>query len=539
MMIATRTKSAFTLVELMVSILLVLVLMLGVSQVFKTISGTVSAGSAVSDNTRVARAAQSVFAKDFSHVVSSKDAPFFTIKSAVRPAYRNRPDELSDLKAVQFKARDPLTLDLNGNNIEGEPPNVVAGERVSCATPNFRNHRVDVMTFFTRDFVRRQTGNPGQNMLSPMTGQEAWVRYSHAQIWDGKTALPGAGGFTDLGVGTNNNLTADNNPFNYYASQWVLSRSEILLSDGVEDSNGNVTAIFDSGGVAQRFWKRSTGLTPLTTNSGADSGGGRIQESLFDLAGTTISKMRGVMNAFISNAISTNDYADLEGWAADFSWRPCVNPLMPKPINAQTLAQTVPAFVPGCTQFIVEFAGDFVEQDNVSTSGTYGNVIGVCAPTLATTPVRTDGVIDYIVVGVGAEQHREIRWYGLPRDTNGDGFIPGWQAGRLNNQLTDVVPLRDVMRTCPGEAGNRGAPFERGKSPQTAAGQILTPKANYADTSGAGALGLGLGDEYTCGWAPNDNFRPKLIRITLVVDDPAGRNPNPEGQTFEYVFELP
>jgi len=53
------------------------------------------------------------------------------------------------------------------------------------------------------------------------------------------------------------------------------------------------------------------------------------------------------------------------------------------------------------------------------------------------------------------------------------------------------------------------------------------------------AAGLGLTHEYNCAWTPSDNFRPKMIRITLVVDDPAGRNPNPEGQTFEYVFELP
>lgn len=536
-------NSAFTIVELIVSIGLVLILMLGVSTVFKTISSTVSAGSAISDNTRVARAAQSVFANDFSHAVANKDAPFLTIKSWTRPAYRNRPDELSDAGTpAPFKGRQPLTIDLDGNNVEGEA--TVPGERVSCANYNYRNHRVDILTFFTRDFVRRQTGNPGQNMVSPMTGQEAWVRYSHAQIWDGTTALPGSGGFVDLGVGSTNNLTSQNNPNNYYASQWVLSRSEMILSDGTEDNNGNVTAIFDSNGVAQRFWKRNpaTLLTPLSTGSGADSGGGLIQESLYDLAGMTISKMRGIMNAYISNAITTNNYGNLEGWPTEFSWRPCVNPLMPKPINAQTLAQTVPAMIPGCTQFIVEYAGDFVAQDNVPTSATYGNVIGVCAPVNPAnpaTPPTIDGVLDYVVVGVGVNQHREIRWYGLPRDTNGDGVIPGWQNGRTNNQLPDVVPLRDVMRTLASEATNRGAPFERGKNPQTATGQLLTPKANYRDTSGAGALGLGLGDEYVCGWSPSDNYRPKMIRITLVIDDPAGRNPNPEGQTFEYVFELP
>lgn len=530
-------RSAFTIVELIVSIGLVLILMVGVSKVFTTVTKTVAAGSAISDGTRVARGTQSILAKDFSHAVTGKDAPFLTIISSVRPAYRNRPDELSDPKAVQFKFRDELSIDLNGNNIEGEA--TVPGERISLATPNFRSHRTDILTFFVRDLVRRQTGNPNQNMISPMTGTETWVRYSHAQIWDGSTPLPGAGGFTELGPGATGTLTASTNPNNYFASQWLLSRSEIILSDGTTDANGDVTAIYDDSKpspIAQRFWKRNGGLTPLRTGSGADSGSGLIQESLFDLAGITMSGMRQVMIRFLSTATP----AQLEAWPSAFGWRPCVNPLMPKPINSQTLAQTAPVLVPGCTQFIVEYAGDFVAQDNDPALATYGNVIGVCAPVNpVANPPKTDGVLDYIVVGVAPNRHKEIRWYGLPRDTNGDGVVDGWTAGRTNNQLRDVCPLRDVMRTLAVEVTNRGASFELGKSPAGPTGQLLAPKANYADTTGAGALGLGLTDEYVCGWSPAETYRPKMIRITMTIDDPAGRSPNPDGQVHEMVFELP
>jgi type II secretory pathway pseudopilin PulG len=526
---AKRT-AAFTIVELIVSIGLVLILMLGVSTVFKTISSTVAAGSSISDNTRVARAAQAVFANDFVHAVADKSAPFLTIHSSVRPAYRNRPDELSDAQTpTPYKNRQQLTIDLNGNNIEGEADAVSKGERISLATYNYRNHRTDILTFFVRDLVHRQAGNPGQNFVSSMTGSEAWVRYGHAQIWDGSTPLPGAGGFTELGPGATGTLTASTNPNNYFASQWLLSRSAIVLSDVASDGT-----IKDSSGTTQRYYQRGAGLTPLSTNSGADAAGYRIQESVLDLAGITMSGMRQVMLDYLDNATATNNYAQLEGWPVDFSWRPCANPLMPKPFTSQTLAQTVPVFVPGCTQFIVEYAGDFVAQENTPTSANYGQVIGVCAPVLPATPAMTDGVIDYVVINGS----RQVRWYGLPRDTNGDGIAAGWQAGRTNNDLPDVVPLRDVMRTLGTETTNRGAPFERGKSPQTAAGQLLTPKPNYADTNAANS-GLGLNDEYVCGWGPADNYRPKMIRITLVVDDPAGRNPNPEGQTFEYVFELP
>ena len=44
-------------------------------------------------------------------------------------------------------------------------------------------------------------------------------------------------------------------------------------------------------------------------------------------------------------------------------------------------------------------------------------------------------------------------------------------------------------------------------------------------------------NDYTCAWGPADNVRPKMIRLTIVIDDPNGRLP--DGQTYEYVFSLP
>lgn len=517
-------SSGFTIIELIVSISLVLILMLGVSTVFKTISSTVSAGSAISDNTRLARAAQATFAADFSHFVSDKSAPFISIHASMMPAYRNRADDLSDAKSVQFKLRHQLTIDLNGDNIEGDPN--VPGERISAATYNHRNHRTDILTFFVRDLLRRQTGNPGQNMISSMTRAEAWIRYAHAQVWDGVGPLPNAGSFQP----PDGNVAANANPNNQYGSQFVLSRTAILLSDGADTNNdGTIDAIDDPSTTpptAQRFWKRGAGvLSPLATNSAADTGGQLIQESIYDIAGITMDGMRTVVNTYLATATP----AQKNTFGSQLRWRPCVNPYMPKPLNSQTLAQTVPVFVPGCTQFIVEYAGDFLKQDNVPTNATYGNVLAVCAPiNPAVTPAATDGVIDYLVVN-GAKQ---IRWYGLPRDTNSDGIISGWAAGKTSNQMPDVVPLRDVMRTLASEVTSNGAPFEKNQP-------FITPKTNYADTSGGGNNGLGISDEYNCVWTQSDTFRPRMIRITMVLDDPAGRNPNPEGQTFEYVFELP
>jgi hypothetical protein len=110
--------------------------------------------------------------------------------------------------------------------------------------------------------------------------------------------------------------------------------------------------------------------------------------------------------------------------------------------------------------------------------------------------------------------------------------------------MPDVVPLRDVLRTCPGEAATDGAPFEKRLSattgnklpPPTGTNNNVSPavQGDYlAQTNGMAATG-----EYTAAWGPNDR-RPSMIRITVVLDDPQGRNPDPDGQIFEYVFQLP
>src|SRR5947209_17221594 len=98
------------------------------------------------------------------------------------------------------------------------------------------------------------------------------------------------------------------------------------------------------------------------------------------------------------------------------------------PSTPQQLAQwasgaaagQAPIFLRGCSQFIVEYAGDFLSQD--PTTG-------------IVTAAQPDGEIDYIldnVVANGTPQFvRRVRWYGFPRDVTGDGKVR-WQD--------DVVP---------------------------------------------------------------------------------------------------
>lgn len=136
-------------------------------------------------------------------------------------------------------------------------------------------------------------------------------------------------------------------------------------------------------------------------------------------------------------------------------------------------------------------------------------------------PGGTDGEIDFYVDA--ATRTKRVRWYGLPRDTTGDGRIRAVDG--------DVVPLYDLIATAvdPAAPIPASAPFERApfvtSSPQaltTDYAQLTLPNANPT---------------YTCAWGPNDTVRPKMIRVTIVLDDQAGRLA--EGQVLEYVFELP
>src|SRR5262249_13844815 len=106
---------------------------------------------------------------------------------------------------------------------------------------------------------------------------------------------------------------------------------------------------------------------------------------------------------------------------------------------------------------------------------------GTLTPAFAAAP---DGVLDFVVdksadtnftsnVGPNLNANpalwkRKIRWYGLPRDDNGDGIAQGWYAGISTSSppptLIDVVPVRDVVRSCIyggiAYTGFQGFPFE-------------------------------------------------------------------------------
>jgi hypothetical protein len=243
-------------------------------------------------------------------------------------------------------------------------------------------------------------------------------------------------------------------------------------------------------------------------------------------------------------------------------------PTITRPINEDKLSLTVPYFLGHCTQFIVEYAGDFLDQaeyDPTKPNTPPGAVSDAAQYVDSSDPDtiytgKTDGKIDY-VVDTSADPHdppddptkwvRRIRWYGLPRDVNGDGNIT----------INDVVPLADVLGYY---WKGKGTGFNPGTfDPQNGASKPFTssPMAPWEKVLPAVALeDSSLQDKtnpalpkrthedfaqqnfakynkeaskfaHVCAWR---NGAPLMIRVLVKIDDPTGKLQ--DGQWYEYVF---
>jgi len=576
---------AFTLIELMISIALALLLLIGVERVFKITSDTVGASKSLGAIVRDNRTAQATMYTDFAGY--APDSPYLLIRSSSTYAFRDAQDRLADRDASTGNAtaqrQAMATIDLNNNGKEGELQTVSPGERISPFTVNSRSHRVDLISFFSRGTFARQTGDTTGTTLtkgdgplvSPMTTGEAMVWYGHLRLWNGPNPLAtgnpnatltdsrtanGRRNYPDPGaLGTNTSsppLFAANGatPFhsNYYAVNWILGRVATLLRYPAPSTIGyyarqDPTAAYAANlktlSPLARIGNGSNTFTPATP--------WRIESSRFDLAETSIAQFRYDLSYFIqaSNAgTSWWDYAPANNTTPTLCYRFCANPRPPKiPITASvtgvpdySIAQSTPCFLSGCTQFIVEYAGDFFAQDasgNITNYYEFG-------------PGSTDGEIDYVLVpGPNNTFTKRIRWYGFPRniDTSDDTTAGPVIAGTVGlnpyntktvNDMVDVVPLRDVAVaagvTFPN--GRTSAPFESFlANPNGPTAGAFTPPANnnYADMGNSS--NSDIQPSYTCAFGPDDP-KPWLIRITIQLDDPNNRLPN--GQVFEYVFRL-
>lgn len=534
-------RSAFTLIELLVSIGLVLIIILGVNAVFKMASDTVGTGMALGAADRANRSAQTVFVNDV-RTGLFVDGPMLLIRSERIAAFRYRADEFAD------RDGNPLSQDFNNDNDEND-----GGEVATSLIYNNRNHRIDRVAFFASDMYLRQTGTDrasGTSFVDPGSSAEAFIWYGHLAQPD----FSGGTGprFPHRAPGETPKLRNANN---YFATDWILGRSVILLNDQL-DADPPVMPTPLPNYIEADVWpptspppaaRRLLPLRPSAAAKDPDSAGviDTLLTSRYDLAATSVNefKQRLVYD------IGANGVKGTAGGATEAWWEILAGKSTPggppieagarfqgytypsKPLNGYGLARTVPVFVPGCTQFIVEYAGDYLNQDP-----TTGNISG----TYLNGPGSTDGQIDYVIqserpVGRPPQKVRRMRWYGMPRNSDvsndraGPVIIGGLAATAEHNLLSDVVPLRDALAS----AGVSTLPddfFEH---------FVNLPLGNaYHGPIGSPAQS----PNYYAAWGPSDlaagsATRPKMLRITMTVDEPNGRMA--EGQSYEYIMDLP
>jgi hypothetical protein len=305
-------------------------------------------------------------------------------------------------------------------------------------------------------------------------------------------------------------------PQNQYAQDRILGRMTILMKDP--------SSITDP----VEFANSLNFGAPLTRPIDWDS---LAWQSTKDLAQMTIDQWRANSKlAFESNprgwfaAMEDNENdpfqrnAVLNSPKLQKMWWGICQPVLERPITSQKLAQTASCFIPHCTQFIVEYAGDYLEQEP-----TTGNVTN--------SPLRKDGVvgksdgeIDFIMdhsnvdrskpdLPNNTEPVKRIRWYGMPRGIHNDTFI----------KIDDVVPLADVLDAAGMQ--NSAAPWEK---------VLPSPSLKQIKDYGRFTASSGLSPQsfkYVCAWR---NDSPPMIRILLKLDDPSGRLQ--EGQWYEYIL---
>lgn len=455
----TVLRRGFTLTELLVTAALVTVLMLACAQIFSIASKTIGGGQAINAAVRDAQAAQSVFARDFAATAPTTVSPVMYIVSDRQYAFRNANDSRSDTNGTVGDA------DFNGDGNE---------ETLSQAIYNFRNHRIDTVGFFAIDKYARQTGD-GSNLVINDASREAWIWYGHLALANNDNSP------TYYGPGDNDSSPTNRNDNNRFATQWILGRVAVLMKDPSTINGGSAVAIPYGNGD----------LRPLAFRTTSSQPNDALLNFEYDMAAVTLAQFK----QDVLNASSPLSHMIFEDAGSTRVGRIRANPFQVLPLDAKKAAQQVPIFVPACTQFIVEFAGDFLEQnpstgavEDVNSNGTF---------------FESDGQIDY-VPGTG-----QVRWYGMPRDTNGNGVIRASDG--------DVVPVRDV-------AGGTAPVFER-----------VLPTSTVPPDYAASGVTLG---RYIAAWGPTDLNRPKMIRITLVIDRPEAEGRLLDGQSFEYVFNV-
>ena len=388
-------RSAFTLTELMIAIALSLLLILGINAVFKLSSDAVGSGFQLSQMSRELALVNNNVKNDMANMDDYETAPALIIQNMNTPAFRDKTDMASEPNFTPGSIVDPTgntfptgmmqitepagststvlyplptsaspawgALGISANNLY----------KVRYEIPDDRNHRTDIFSFFAKDQYRRQTppalASGVTQFQSDFTSTDAWIWYGHVlqpnnstnpgvaaapppenANWQvpGGTSVPPA--FYALGLSAkatsgsssaNNDPSNSGNPNNFYASQWILGRVAILMSDPTnletftnpynstvkEPQNHFVDSYnYTPADVANSppTQANAPGLPPLGSQSATQDtsvptplGPGSFNASIYhgfcDLAGATTSTFRSTV---LTVEQSAGAYTAADGW---------------------------------------------------------------------------------------------------------------------------------------------------------------------------------------------------------------------------------
>ena len=623
----TAAKGAlpgFTLIELMIALVLVLLLVLAMTQIFNVTSKAIGKGTATGEVVRGLDSARVALQIDFagtdniaylgfgdeSGILPTNRQPAIIISSTSIPAFVSERDMEADSDA------DPTTVDIDNDGTDDLP--ALGPYQIGT-----RWFRTDTLSFFARGEFESQTNiQPPSGPVSPSfygntTSREAWVWYGHGRVYNGVGALTDESSFWLPGADS-----PAANPNHFFASQFVLLRTPILLKALQPTTGGPTTVVDDNGSPVLHLrpqWDpglpaanaNTIDVGPLsylrvpanesnvfdpTTNDFFPSAAApfRVFQSRVDVAGVTASQYRQRLAAVQSEInFSSNSRLEFDSAyeAIPATWynrllarhdndpahspqnngRFWINPLVIKPLNAGEVSQASNYLLTGAAQFIVEYAGDFIRQAPNGEIATLMSDGTTPAPNGGLTP---DGVIDFTIDANGV---RHIRWYGMPRDVDGDGAIPGpalapATPGTATDpvllQSIDVRPLADYLPQTASATSpmtiDSGFPFEKrlpGEYQPNLSGPVQ-PRNGITDYSAA--LSDNFDWSYLAAWGPGDfdgnlydggvantvhpfdfaspevpdgNLRPSLIRVIITGIDHQAKLENAISQ--ELVFRVP
>jgi len=651
----------------MLSLAILLLLMVGMNVVFRTTSDTVKAGQMLNELTRNSRAVRPVFFDDLRNCAT--DSPCFIISSCIVPQYVNAADANASsssglptsgcLLGSHMHRADQLSFFVRGLFKRKTANNPTTNG------PNFLNSNTTSDEAYVHYGHLRMLSSDGLNYIGP-DDVAFGNQQPYAADWVlGRNQILMNDGANLLDTNAKD-LSSPGDPEAYYSTSspapaaWPSAAANVVPL-------GSWTTPYVKGGSAYNPFPIISASNPVSNS---------VQTSRYDLAGVTIEQFRSILTqaATAQAGQALTDVPYYAWWAplvyeGAFDqvnatvWKPNIyatnfvniNPNTGKtgspPTTVQPLrnrfqgsnslgvapfafnanytssgalpyegasdeAQFAPIFLEHVSQFIVEYAGDFVTQ------AAPGNTAGITSGEVTNTV--PDGQIDWVYASKGLwsanttyypgdyvltnanavdtfyinnsgqsfsgtsnnpkgtnqtptgatawtavslasnlAPPKAIRWYGMPRDAMGSGFVTANPPGRwsllrqlvTSNELNNVVPLADVWTSSGANNANNAAttplpvPYEVESGPTlfpglntSAAG--VAQVANYSATgTTAGNQGLGYNTAHTSSGVTQARYTavwrndvPAMVRILIKLDDP--NNTLADGPWFEYVFKL-